>query len=457
MPEDKDNSFTPSSTPLEASDTSSEPQATFSEQPSDFGTEPATGSTVESVTTPAPDVEPATTVSPMDSETTATEPIMAQPSAQQPPAATESAQPQSNAFAQPPKKSKKKWIIAGIASFIAVLLVGGSVLAYVLYQSPQKLLGDAIAGLYQARAVNGTVSYAQTEDDGTKVVIDFATASKGSEYSLDVTAKITASSVDYVIEGNGVYDKDGNVYFKLGGIKDALAKISSGEIPTESQALLDKYENKWIKVSAKDLNELSPKAEKTQNCYKELNEKLSQASFRKDIEITYRKHQFVVVKDELGVKDGDIGYQVDINDTIADDFEKAFKETASYKELESICDEVLNNDSSSSRSESNDKKSSENTKVNVWISQWEHKLQQIELMTTESTHEVDATVNFDYSKTVDVKVPTDTISFKQLVEDIQTMYVGAANASSAASMDATEPRGVSAERTGSTTLLNRLF
>ena len=445
MPEDKKDSFTPNSTPPDMFDNSPDSSSAPHEQPSSFEAEPSTESTAESTIAPAPEVEPATST---------TKPVVSESSAQQP-LATEPTEAQSNAFVQPPKKSKKKWIIAGIASFVALILIGSGVFAYAMYQSPQKLLGDAIASLYQARAASGTVSYSESKANGTKVNVEFASASQESQYSLDVTAKINADSKEYTIKGNGVYDKDGNIYFKLDGIKDALAKTSSSSLPVEIDALIDKYENKWIKVTAQDLRDSSPQAEKTQKCYKEINQKLSQDSFKKDVESTYRKHQFVVVKDELGLRDGNVGYRIDVDTAIADEFEKTFKQTESYKELKSICDGVLVNDNnSSSRSNSSD---DDDAIVNVWISQWGHKLEKVEITSDESSQKVDAVVNLDYDKSAEVKVPTETVSIKQLIEDIQTEFTKAVNSSREASVNS---RGISdsgASDIESTTVLNRFF
>lgn len=455
MPEDK-NTQTPNEETLPT------PNTQYDEQSSGQSTVESTelSQSDELTSPPASEVEPATV---SESSNTTSFASASAPASSEAALPTEQVVPSNDQqptpvagmpIQQPPKKSKKKWIIAGIASFIAVLLIGGGALAYVLYQSPQKILGDAMAGLYQAKAVSGKVIYTSKESSSTNVDVTFDTASKDSEYSLNVTAKISANSDNFTLNGSGVYDKDGNAYFKLSGIKAISEKSSSSEMPAEVKALYDKYENKWIKVAAKDLKDAYPEGEKIQTCTEDLNKKLAQASFRKDIENTYRKHQFVVVKDELGVKDGNVGYQIDVDTTKADEFEDEFKKTASYKELESICDGVFSNDSSS---RSRNTPSDDDTKVNVWISQWEHKLQTVEIVTDDSSAKTNATVNLDYDKLIDVKVPTDTISVKELIEDFQNLVEASYKSAAAANLEADDVSASTPSSRSASPLMNRFF
>ncbi len=409
MPDDNNNTQNPDSTPVETTPSNDEfNQAgdnTFSSSsPQSNDVEPAPSSAFF-----ANEIEPPTT--PTNQPASA-----AQPADQTQPAV--GAQPVDN-FGTP-KKSKKKLIIGSIISAVLVLLIGGGALAYVVVrQNPQMILGDAIASLYSVRAVEGVYAY---EADDTKVKVTFDTTSNAqSEYGIDVAVDFTSDGKTITVKGSGAYDKDGNAYFKASGIEDAV-KTALGEyaesLPPTYQSIIRKYEDKWVKVTAADLEDAGQSSEDAQKCFDQINKKAQDTEFKRDFSAAYRENQFITIEDTLENKDGNVRYVIDTDKDVAEDFANAFKKTDSYKSIEDSCKDYLKTGDDAVE----DSADAENAKVTVSIAEWSHELKKLEVAASEDDSKYNFSADFSHDKGVAVTIPTNTISFSEFSDDLNSLF-----------------------------------
>lgn len=323
---------------------------------------------------------------------------------------------------QPPKRRKKGMIIAIIIAIIVVLGAGAAAAYKFWYQNPQKVISDAVVNAMQAKT---TTFNGKIEGSGpTKIAVTMKGGFTRGTGSADVTATFTFDDKQYTVDGGAIYDDKSDFYVKVNNLDD-LVKDQRQQIPATMQSLVDdfiaKINSRWIRISSDDIKGFSEELAKSQSCIQDAYEKFQDdKSVSSEIIDLYKQHPFVTIKDELGSKNGSLGYTLGIDEAKSRDYGNGLKDTKLYKSLHE-CDKniTIDDEMADSTSEAAD----DDTKTEVWVSRWTHELTNITATVNESKPDEKMTTSFDFAfnKDFSVKAPDDAKSIKDLMQDLQDL------------------------------------
>lgn len=354
-------------------------------------------------------------------------------------------QPVATADEQPPKQGgkKKKLIIAGVIAAVLALLTGGGAFAYfVWYQNPDKVIADSLVNTLSSTpgSVKMNASY-KAGDTGVSLSVDAKSNEKIADATLSFEYASTEQKIDLKSTANMVAIDSGTVYLKLNNVRELAEKavdamvessaaqykqfgynLSESQITAQKKSTLAqlepvivKVDNKWIKFSADKESSTS----EDQKCMRDAVEKLkTDRAYRDEISKVYAENKFVVIKEELGLKDGSYGYVLDLDQTKAKSFGKAAESTQFVKDVTKCSDSSPVPDSSST----SDNKF-RNTRVELWVSQWSHQVTGLKVETTYADSTQPGDLKFDmtigYEMAGNISEPTDAIDSETLMKDLQ--------------------------------------
>lgn len=333
--------------------------------------------------------------------------------------------------AQSAPAKRKKWpIVAAVAAAMVVLLGAGAALAYTFwYQNPQRVIMDGIANAIQAKTISyaGTMNLADLDDKKTSVKLDLKGAADGSNADLDVVATIIQDDRQYRLSGKGVFDAEGVLYVRFQDIgkmiDDVLKSNPEAGLPEGTAPLIDKLvaklDNRWVKIRPSDLKELSGEGADALTCMKETSDMLrNDKNAKKELATLYQKNPFIRVDENLGTKNGSIGYVISPDEVKQKAFWTDMKNTALYKKLQScgndleVDQEDLNSDEINSQ------------RTEIWVSQWQHEITQLKV-TAEDKDGANVELVWlpIFNKEVKIDVPGDAATLSELQADIQNIMM----------------------------------
>lgn len=336
----------------------------------------------------------------------------------------------------PQAKSNKKlfiWIGVGIALFLAL---AGGVAGYAWYQSPQKVINDAIVAAVTAKQASTDGTLAVTSGQNSAEV---TYKTEGTRYTgkLEAAAKIKSDGKTVNLSGNLVYDEKSNTYFKMSGltaIMDEYIQSSKEQIPADVMNIVKKIDNKWYVISTDDLKELSPEAEETRKCINNvLHETDKNDKLLKEVGEVYAKNQFIIVKESLGTKDGNVGYAITADTTKGKAFGDALKKTELYKKLEKCSNSP---DTSSSSPSVSDTETTKQPRVELWTDQWSHQPKKLVIQSNDNGTKVVSETNIALNRPVTITTPSGATSIKELQKDIEKL-MGTSSTTSPATTQST--------------------
>lgn len=323
------------------------------------------------------------------------------------------------------RPKRRKGVIIAIIIAIVVVLGASAAAAYKFwYQNPNKVIGDALMNAAQAKTVKFSGVMTGSGDVTGSVTVNGATT-RGAGM-LDFSADFKKDGTQIKLTGGGIYDDKGDLYLKLGNI-DELIKSQTG--PVDMSATMQKIMNdfiakvddKWIKVSADELKNFSPEMAKTQKCIQDATKKLQDdKAVTDEIVELYKKHPFLIVKKELGSKDGSLGYEMGEDTGKFKEFTKGLKDTTYFKTLHE-CDSSTTFDDTSTDKPSSDREE----RIEIWISRWSHEFTKMTVVTDESKPDKKATFTFEptFNEDVTVAAPSESKNLKELGEDFQAFQM----------------------------------
>lgn len=318
---------------------------------------------------------------------------------------------------------KKKLIIGGIIAGAVLLLGGGTYTAYALwYQNPEKVLTDAVTNAIKAKTATyqGAI-IADSSDVKIKVELDGVEAGLSSrETNAKIT--ITAQGKDFKLNGSGLADKDGNVFFKVSNLKAVIDQtLGATGMTSAFDGLIEKIDNKWIRISADDLAEFSKEASDTKKCASDVLKKLdTDKPTRDEFASIYGKNKFIVVDSDLPARTiagvDSMGYKLSIDRAVAKSFVEAINKTQLVKDLQK-CDDSFKLDAESITEEPDN---GVTTTVEVSVSRWSHEFTQLKFDAKNKSGSASATIEPLFNKDVKVVAPTDFLTLKQLQAEIES-------------------------------------
>ncbi len=327
----------------------------------------------------------------------------------------------SEAPAKTPKK-QKKWLVAAVVAGAVVLLGGGGAAAYTFwYQNPEKVLGDAFANALQAKSatVTGTINM-KGDSSGSETTIEMTAKGDMSQGEVNVTLSVKESDQTIKVTGSGVYDKDGNLYIKVNDLAKNIDTLGGSSINEMFGSVVQKLDGKWLKIAATDLKNVSEDYSKVQTCVTAVQNKFAtNKSARDEIVAAYQNNKFVVVKENLGTKDGSLGYVIDADQVKVKSFVAALNETTLVKDLVK-CDSTLAFNTDDITSDSTD--ATATPRVEVWVTQFTHQFSKLSLSDTSDGTTTSMVLQPTFNSNVTVTVPTEVIPLSELQADIEAAY-----------------------------------
>lgn len=347
----------------------------------------------------------------------------------------------------PKKSNKKKWLLAGLAALLIVVFGGGAAVYALWYQKPEKVVYDAVSGLLSAKTMGSTGKYSvsseDTKLDGTFTVL--GGYKEGSSFTTNATLE-GPEKLKLQLDMSAVSAPNGDAYFKLAKLQelyDAVAELIIGQMSggaamtADQQAqvqdyldetfgpIIKKLDNKWVKIAVEDIKKLDKEAGESYACNQKVYETLSSDNAKvNEIRDVYLANQFVKVTQELGEKDGAIGYRIEHDDAKWKQFVDGIEKTWLYKELEKC------NDGDQSveelKSAADDLKSDKETTstFRIWVDKWDHKLKSMELQATsgkgEDEAKLDISADFKIDETVKVEIPQNVTPINDIIPSVNS-------------------------------------
>jgi len=337
----------------------------------------------------------------------------------------------------PSKFSKKKKLIIGlIVALLVVVIGGGSAFAYVSwYQNPQKVLVDAVINMVTAKTSVYNSNLTINVDDGSakaNLVIDAVAKQAKTTGSLDVDFKFVYSGNTYSLKSSGLYDDKGDIYVKASELKPIMAELYNlfpmdQTISESVDKFIDKIDGQWIRISSDDTKAYSQEYSKTQKCINiAITEFEKNKSDIKLITDQYQKSPFIVIDKELGIKDGNFGYQLSTDFSASKDFIIGLKATKLYKDLVA-CDsnyDISDNDIKSVKEPSTNNYAT--IVSTIWISVWGHQITKFETNVTGIDEFINNSAIFTiepiFNEKVEIVTPESSISLTELQSYLKELY-----------------------------------
>ena len=345
------------------------------------------------------------------------------------------------------KGKKKTGLIIGLA-IAAVAVIGGGVgaIAYLnWHESPEQTLADAISNVWNAKNIQAEATITgeakDKDSDFSKIELkmNMIVTQNAASMSVNNLSIDTKENGSYSLSVESAYSLDDDIYFKIGGIKEAFDGAMKNVDKDEAEELeaisgmvggvIEVLDNQWIKIDSDLLKEMGVKDQ--YDCYKEKAKALSSEDFKKKVAEIYENHGFIALKDDKVVKteDGLSYYSIKIDDKESEAFGEEVEKLDEVKALTSCFDSELDTDDDEAEEWDDDldlefnediKKEDEQRDYDllVGISGWNHTLKAVEVKSSDDDADMSIKLNLSYDEKA-VELPGDAKNAKDLVEELK--------------------------------------
>lgn len=345
------------------------------------------------------------------------------------------------------KGKKKTGLIIGLA-IAAVAVIGGGVgaIAYLnWHESPEQTLADAISNVWNAKNIQAEATITgeakDKDSDFSKIELkmNMIATQNAASMSINTLSIDTKENGSYNLSVESAYSLDDDIYFKIGGIKEAFDGAMKNVDKDEAEELaaisgmvggvIEVLDNQWIKIDSDLLKEMGVKDQ--YDCYKEKAKALSSEDFKKKVAEIYENHGFIALKDDKVVKteDGLSYYSIKIDNKESEAFGEEVEKLDEVKALTSCFDSEPDTDDDEAEEwdddldlEFNDdiKKEDEQRDYDllVGISGWNHTLKAVEVKSSDDDADMSIKLNLSYDEKA-VELPGDAKNAKDLVEELK--------------------------------------
>lgn len=326
------------------------------------------------------------------------------------------------------KKAKRKIIVRSFIAIVITLGIGASLFGvYSWYQSPQKVITDSILNILTAKSsiYSGTIQLDDNVAQDIKLSIDITAKQVSAEGSLNAKLTLATLGKTFVFYGDVLVDESGDLYLKIKDIVGIVEKyksimtlmsgtyFESSPFATSIDKLVSKINGTWIKISSDDMKQYSEDYAKSQACIKSVVKQYKDdGSVINEITEAYKKHQFIKVSEELGQKDGSLGYKLKTSGADMKSFMKDIRNTKIYKTLHA-CDDSF--DINTNNVGNSDDGLYDGT-IDLWVSDWSHNITKIVFS---GGAEFTAKIIPKYNQEVKIVAPSPSTTLSQLQTDIQ--------------------------------------
>ena len=345
------------------------------------------------------------------------------------------------------KGKKKTGLIIGLA-IAAVAVIGGGVgaIAYLnWHESPEQTLADAISNVWNAKNIQAEATITgeakDKDSDFSKIELkmNMIATQNAASMSINTLSIDTKENGSYSLNVESAYSLDDDIYFKIGGIKEAFDGAMKNVDKDEAEELeaisgmvggvIEVLDSQWIKIDSDLLKEMGVKDQ--YDCYKEKAKALSSEDFKKKVAEIYENHGFIALKDDKVVKteDGLSYYSIKIDNKESEAFGEEVEKLDEVKALTSCFDSELDTDDDEDEERDDDldlefnddiKKEDEQRDYDllVGISGWNHTLKAVEVKSSDDDADMSIKLNLSYDEKA-VELPGDAKNAKDLVEELK--------------------------------------
>lgn len=345
----------------------------------------------------------------------------------------------------------RRMLIGIIIAAVVVLLGVGTTLVYSLwYQNPEKIVFDSISNAIKAESVKTTGEFNVAFDeadiqgiDNVKLLLNENSDLSNFDLGVELVVNLTDMKDPLSLNGKAILDNEGNIYFNISNIEDTVDKFIVfsndncltediieceyyGEVKEVLNPIISKIDNQWWKVSADDLSELNEDWAEEQKCLTDLVGKINDdKKIHNEIIDLYKKNPFISINKELGVNNGNYGFEIGMDSKSAVSFVNNLDETTLFKELSNCSDsfeisEDIDEDNISDYSDV----VKDNGSLVLWVSQFGHEINQVEANYKDDSYNFSANISPIFNKPVELEVPSDSKPISELVESIQEIFGG---------------------------------
>lgn len=324
-----------------------------------------------------------------------------------------------------PKKIKKGLLIGLIIAGVLVVLTASAAAAYQFwYQNPQKVVSDAMLNALQAK----NLSYSgelKTNNSSYAAAVKFDGANPDiATGRIAVNVTVNANGQAFNASGEGMFDKNGNVYVKISNLRQLVdAYLQQLGVQTKAfDAFVTKVDGQWVKLAANELKSYGIEPSRDQRCLTDAFNKFSNdEAAKKEVSDIYKKNQFVNLKNNLGSQSiggtDSMGYTVTIEDARLRSFVDQLNDSQIVKNLRK-CDSTIKLNSSDFVKKPAD--TSKST-MKVWVSRWSHQFTRVALSSTGNNDKASLIVDPLFNKTKALEIPKNSLTLK----DIQNEFSNA--------------------------------
>ena len=339
------------------------------------------------------------------------------------------------------KKTGKRWLKPVIVVLAILILVGGGAGAYAFwFQSPQHVVSDTMTNLLSGdvpTSADITLSSDSELAPGTPVNIKLKNLAIDAKTSKDANAAANASLTialngrDYTVDAKVIATRSGDAYFQINNVKELIQKFlkdfagdsSSIDLSSAFTSSLDKLQNKWVKISA-DTSE-NANNNPMQCMMDTLNKHLAMGGSNVLSE-AYQKHPFIEAEHQVASRDGNLGFEVTIDQDKAKQFNSELKDSDLAKELQ----KCNTGDSASSSSANENLKDDVDGTATIYVSRFAHRLMALDYSFTTSLTKANANkatfkgnVDFGYGADNKITVPSESEPFDTWKNDLTELVM----------------------------------
>lgn len=339
---------------------------------------------------------------------------------------------------QPPKKRRTGLIIGIVTgSVVLVALIVLTLLYFLWWQNPQRMVNNAVAQL--ALTKKGVVSGKLTaENDELSMTVDFkgvSNAPKSSaEADLTVKFKERPSLGEVQLKLETVVADSETMYVKVDGLMTLLRKALGSSFTLDSGLggtsysrselqmlsilgpVVRKADGNWVKISTKNLTGVDANSDCVTGLMKKLQ---SNDKARQELADIYRKNGFLVVKRSIEDKNGARGFEIDLKSDAAKDKAKKFAEELNKTDVGRDLKRCFEKDST--RDGASKKTAADNATLKIWVDGWSHTLRSVELSGSQDGTKISMSFDLQLDKEQEVKVPTDAKDLKEVLGPLNSM------------------------------------
>ena len=351
-----------------------------------------------------------------------------QPTALQPqqPSTPVNQEPSQPSGLQLKKRNRKPLIIGIVIAAVVIVLGAASAFAYTMYQTPQKVVTDAVISLFTAEKLThkGTLSMTTPTDAG-ETTMNLAFDGNISQDGVVTNGTLKVSQADKAAEVRveTIIGNDQAIYVKVNDVPTVITdyltlfggeSVDAKQITETFSETIAVINGKWVKIDLSQSDEFK-EVGTAQKCYQDLAKKLeNDATLRNELKDAYTANQFISINKELGLKTingtPSLGYEIGTDEAKT----KAFFEDLNTSQLATElkkCDENIDLSYDTVKSET------EGTTTNqIWASQFGHSLTRFE--STYQNDEQRGSLVFEpkIGDSTPVTIPTDSVSTDAVIE-----------------------------------------